>query len=163
MIGVFTNVLLDGVNWSKSAAMLAQEVDRQEVVPGALRVEIRPTRFRFDDKSGAHTTTVVAVCAPVSIMAEVRGIFTHLAYKKTDKEGLGLSGIQVHTMFNLRKVKNTRNVILSAHATYLSNYSMCAISAETHNLAKRAKTDLCKELLPTTFHNAKDIQTVPQT
>ena len=64
MVGVFTNVLPDGVNWSKSAAMLAQEVDRQAVVPGTLRVEIRPTRFGFDDKSGAQTTTVIAVYEP---------------------------------------------------------------------------------------------------
>ena len=91
----------NGVNWSKSAAMLAQEVDRQAVVPGTLRVEIRPARFGFEDKSRAQTTTVVAVYAPVIIMAEVKGICTHLAYDKTDKEGLGLSGSQVHTMINL--------------------------------------------------------------
>ena len=36
MVGVFTNVLPDGVNWSKSAAILAQEVDRQAVIPGTL-------------------------------------------------------------------------------------------------------------------------------
>ena len=53
MVGVFTNVLPDGVNWSKSVAMLAQEVDRKAVVPGTLRVEIRPDRFGFEDKSGA--------------------------------------------------------------------------------------------------------------
>ena len=163
MVGVFTNALPDRVNWSKSAAMLAQEVECQAVVQKILRVEVRPARFGFDDKSGAQTTTVVAVYAPVSIMAEVRGICTHLAYEKMDKEGLGLLGSQFHTMFNLRKVKTHTQCYLSSHATFLSNYSTCTISAETHNLDERAKTDLCKELLPTTFHNAKDIQTVPQT
>ena len=111
MVGVFTNILPDGVNWSKSAAMLAQEVDRQAVIPGTLRVEIRPARFGFEDKSGAKTTTVAAVYAPVNVMAEVKGICTHLAFDKTDKEGLGLLGSQFHTMTNLRKVTNTHNII----------------------------------------------------
>ena len=92
-------------------------------------------------------------------MAEVKGICTHLAFEKTDKEGLGLSGSQFHTMANLRKVTNTHNIILSSHATFLSNYFTCTISADTHELNERASTALCKELLPTTFHNAKDIQT----
>ena len=84
-------------------------------------------------------------------MAEVKGICTHLAFDKTDKEGIGLSGSQFHTMINLQKVTNTRNIILSSHATFLSNYSTCAISADTHELDVRATTTLCKELLPTTL------------
>ena len=65
MIGVFTIILPDGVNWTKFATMLAQEVDRQADVLGKNRVEIRPVKFGFEDKSGAQTTTVVAVYAPV--------------------------------------------------------------------------------------------------
>ena len=101
MTGVFTNVLPDGINWKKSAAMLSQEVNRQVAVPGKIRVEIRPVKFGFEDKSGAQTTTVVAVYAPVNVMAEVKGICTHLAFDKMDKEGLGLLGSQFHTMANL--------------------------------------------------------------
>ena len=92
-------------------------------------------------------------------MAEVKGICNHLAFDKTDKEGIGLSGSQFHTMVNLRKVTNTCNIILSPHMTFLSNNSTCTISADTHDLDTRATTALFKELLPTTFHNAKDIQT----
>ena len=158
MVGEFTNILPDRVNWSKSATMLTQEIDRQAVGQETLQVEIRPARFGFDDKSGAQTTTVVAVYAPLSIMAEARGICTHLAYENTDKEGLSLSGSQFHTTINLQKVKSTRNVILSSHATFLSNYSTYTISTEPHNLNKRPTTDLGKELLPTSFPKVKDIQ-----
>ena len=159
MISAFTNALPDGVNWTKSVVMLAQEVDRQADIPGKVRVEIRPAKFRFEDKSGAQTTTVVAVYAPVVVLAKVKGICNHLTFDKTDKEGLGLSGSQFHTMVNLRKVTNTHNIILSSHATFLSSYSTCTINADTHDLDKHATTALCKELLPTTIHYAKDIQT----
>ena len=159
MIGVFTIILPDGVNWTKFATMLAQEVDRQADVLGENRVEIRPVKFGFEDKSGAQTTTVVAVYAPVVIMAEVKGICNHLALDKTDKEGFGLSGSQFHTTVNLQKITNSRNIILLSHANFFHNYSACTVSADTHNLDERAPTALCKELLPTTFHIAKDIQT----
>ena len=64
-------------------------------------------------------------------MAEVKSICSHLAFDKTDKEGLGLSGSQFHTMVNLRKVTNTRNIILSSHATFLFNYTARAPSVQT--------------------------------
>ena len=159
MVGVFTNVLLDGVNWNKSAAMFSQEVERQLAGPGKAQMQVRPVKFEWEDDSRAQTTTVVAVYAPVVSMVEVKGIGNQLAFDKTDKEGLGLSGSHFHTMANLRKVTKTRNVILSSHATFISNYSMCAITAETHDLDKRATTNLCKDLLPITFHNAKNIHT----
>ena len=72
MIGVFANVLPGGVNWSKSAAMIAQEIDRQAVVQETMRVEVRPANFGYTDNTGKKTTTLEAVYAPVAIMAEVR-------------------------------------------------------------------------------------------
>ena len=122
-------------------------------------MKIRPIKFDIEGASGAQPTRVVAVYAPVANMAEGKGISNQLTFDKPDKEGLGLSGSHFHTMANLRKVTKTRNVILSSHATFISNYSMCAITAETHDLDKRATTNLCKDLLPITFHNAKNIHT----
>ena len=101
MIGIFTNALPNGVNWKKSVVMLSQEVDHQVAIRGKIQAEIRPFKFGFKDKSGVQTITIVAVYAPVAIMAEVKGICNHLAFNKTDKEGLGLSGSQFHTMANL--------------------------------------------------------------
>ena len=114
--------------------MVAQEIDRQAIVDEPMRVEVRPANFGYADNTGKKTTTLVAVYAPVTIMAEARGICSHLAYGTADKEGLGLAGSQFHTMKQLRKTGNTRDVILSRHAKFIFNYSICTISAETYEL-----------------------------
>ena len=158
MVGIFTNVLPEGVNWDNSAAMISQEVECLLVEPDKVRVEVRPAKFQWDKDGREQQTTVVAVYAPMNNMAEVKGIHIQLAFDRTDKEGLGLAGSHFYTMANLRKVTRTRKVILSSHTPFISKHSTCIIRAETHDLKVRATNDLCKELLPTTYNIAKNIQ-----
>ena len=122
-------------------------------------IETRPVKFGWNEKGCEKSSTLVAVYTAVEYIAEVKGICMQLAYGKTEKEGLGLLGSQFHMMDNLRRATNTRSVILSAHEKFVSKNSICTISAETHNLDVRATTDVCKDILTTTFHSAKNIQT----
>ena len=115
MIGVFANVLPGGVNWSESAAKIAQELDCQAIVDEPMRVEVRPANFGYTDSTGKKTTTLVAVYAPVAVMFEVRGICSQLAYDTADKAGLGLPNSQFHPMKQIRSKTNTRDYILSCH------------------------------------------------
>jgi hypothetical protein len=74
MIGVFTEVLPDGVNWSKTARTIAQALVQRGVSDEPLIVEVRPAHFSYKDSTGRKTTTLVAVYAPRDAMAEVKGI-----------------------------------------------------------------------------------------
>ena len=158
MVGIFTNVLPEGVNWDDSAAMISQEVERLLVKLDKVRVEVRPAKFQWEEDGREQQTTLVVVHAPMCNMAEVKGIGIQLAFDKTDKAGLGLSGSHFHTMASLRKATRTCQVILSSHASFLSKHSTCIIRADTHDLDVCATTDLCKELLLTTYTSAQNIQ-----
>ena len=159
MIGVFSNIIHKGVSWDKSSAMISQEVHRKSTRPDKPRIETRPVKFGWSKEGNKKSSTLVAVYAAVEYIAEVKGICMRLAYEKTDKEGVGLLGSQFHTTDNLQRTINTRIVILSTHERFVSKHSICTISAETHNLNVRATTNLCKALLTTTLHSAKNIQT----
>ncbi len=144
MIGVFADILPGGVNWSKSAKTIANELVRQNNDDVPMRVEVRPANFGYTDSTGKKTTTLVAIFAPVAIMAEVRGICSHLAYDTADKEGLSLASSQFHSMKQLRKKEESHDIILSRHKKFISNYSTCTISAETYELDSHASTNLCR-------------------
>ena len=139
--------------------MISQEVNHKLTGPEKSRIETRPVKFGWNKEGSKKLLTLLAVYAAVEYIAEGKGICMQLAYGKTDKKGLGLLGSQLHTMDNLRHTTNTRSVILLAHERFVSKHSICNISAETHNLDVRTTTDLCKDLLTTTFHSANNIQT----
>ena len=54
MVGVFTNVLPEGINWRDSAAMITQEVKRLINQPDRVRVEVTPARFYWEDNGRAQ-------------------------------------------------------------------------------------------------------------
>ena len=114
MIGVFSNIIHEGVSWDKSSAMISQEVHRKLTRPDKPCIETRPVKFGWNKEGHEKSSTLVAVYAAVEYIAEVKGICMQLAYGKTDKEGLGLLGSPFHMTDNLRRATNTRNVILSA-------------------------------------------------
>ena len=101
MIGVFSNIIHEGVSWDKSSAMISQEVHRNLTGPDKPRIETRPVKFGWNEEGSEKSSTLVAVYAAVEYIAEVKGICTQLAYGKTDKEGVDLLGSQFHTMDNL--------------------------------------------------------------
>ena len=123
-----------------------------------MQMEVRPAYFGYTDNTGKKTTTLVAVYAPVDVMADVKGICSQLAYDSADKAGLGLANSQFHQMKSFHSRNSTRNVILSRHVKLISNYSTCTISAETYELDKSVSSQQCKELLPSSFANVTDIQ-----
>ena len=98
MVGVFTNVLPEGVNWRDSAAMITQEVKRLLDQPDRVRVEVTPARFYWEDNGRTQQVAVVAVYAPMRNKAEVQGISIHLAFDKSDRVDPSLASSQFHNM-----------------------------------------------------------------
>ena len=123
-----------------------------------MRVEVRPANFGYTDSTGKKTTTLVAVYAPVDVKYEVRGICSQLAHDTADKAGLGLANSQFHTMQSFHSKTSTRDYILSSHMKIISKYSTCTISADTYELDKYVSSQLCRELLPSSFASVTDIQ-----
>ena len=159
MIGVFTEALPDGVNWSKTARMIAQKLAQRGARDKPLRVEVRPARFSYKDSTGRKTTTQVAVYAPRDAMAEVNGICSQIAFDSADKAGLGLAHSQFHQMKSFHSRTSTRDYILERHVKRISNYSTCTISADTCDLDAHVSAQDCKEFLPSSFANVTDITT----
>lgn len=121
-------------------------------------MEVRPANFGYTDSTRKKTTTLVAVCAPVDVKYEVRGICSQLAHDTADKAGLGLANSQFHTMIPLHSKASTRDLIPSRHTKIISNYSTCTISADTYELNESVSSQLCRELLPSSFASVTDIQ-----
>jgi len=159
MIGVFTEALPDGVNWSKTARTIAENLAQRSDNDKPLRVEVRPARFSYKDSTGRKTTTLVAVYAPRDATAEVKGICSQIAFDSADKAGLGLAHSQFHSMKSIHSKTSTRDYILERHVKRISNYSTCTISAETCDLDAHVSAQDCKEFLPSSFANVTDITT----
>ena len=159
MIGVFTEALPDGVNWSKTARTIAKKLAQRGARDKPLRVEVRPARFSYKDSTGRKTTTLVAVYAPRDATAEVKGICSQIAFDSTDKAGLGLAHSQFHPMKSIHSRTSTRDYILERHVKRISNYSTCTISADTCDLDDHVSAQDCKEFLPSSFANVTDITT----
>ena len=159
MIGVFTEALPDGVNWSKTARTIAENLAQRSDSDKPLRVEVRPARFSYKDSTGRKTTTLVAVYAPRDATAEVKGICSQIAFDSTDKAGLGLAHSQFHSMKSIHSKTSTRDYILERHVKRVSNYSTCTISADTYDLEEPVSAQDCKEFLPSSFANVTDITT----
>ena len=159
MIGVFTEALPDGVNWSKTARTIANKLAQRSARDKPLRVEVRPARFSYKDSTGRKTTTLVAVYAPRDATAEVKGICSQIAFDSTDKAGLGLAHSQFHPMKSIHSRTSTRDYILERHVKRISNYSTCTISADTCDLDVHVSAQDCKEFLPSSFANVTDITT----
>ena len=158
MIGVFTEALPDGVNWSKTARTIAEKLAQRSDRDKPLRVEVRPARFSYNDSTGRKTTTLVAVYAPRDATAEVKGICSQIAFDSTDKAGLGLAHSQFHSMKSIHSRTSTRDYILERHVKRISNYSTCTISADTCDLDDPLSAQDCKEFLASSFANVTDIQ-----
>ena len=158
MIGVFSSIIHEGVSWDKSAATISKEVHRNLSMSDKPRIETRPVRFGWNEGGHEKASTLVAVYAVVDYIAEVKGICMRLAFENTVEAGLGLLGSQFHTMDNLRRTRNTRNVILSTHKSFVAKHSICTISADTTGIDERTMPDLCKRILTTTFQSANNIQ-----
>ena len=72
-----------------------------------MRVEVQPAKFQWEEDGQEQQTTVMAVYAPMRNMAEVKRIGIQLAFDKTDRAGLGLTGSHFHTMASLHKATRT--------------------------------------------------------
>ena len=79
MIGVFSNIIHEGVSWDKSSAMISQEVHRNLTGPDKPRIEIRPVKFGWNKEGSEKSTTLVTVYAAVDYIAEVKGICMWIA------------------------------------------------------------------------------------
>ncbi len=161
MVGVFSNIIHEGVSWDDTAEMIAQEVLRKSNAPTKPRIETRPVKFGWTDEGKEKQTTIVAVYAAVDIIAEVKGICMRLAFEPTDSQGLGLLNSQFHEMANMRSGSDTRRVILSQQERFVSKHSICTISAETRDLdGERPTTEICQQLLPTSIQRTNNIKSM---
>jgi hypothetical protein len=111
MVGVFSNIIHEGVSWDDTAEMIAQEVLRNSKIPNKPRIETRPVKFGWTDEGQEKSVTLVAIYAAVDIIAEVKGTCMQLAFEPTDSQGLGLLDSQFHEMANMRGGSDTRRGI----------------------------------------------------
>ena len=50
MIGIFSNIIHEGVSRDKSSAMISQEVQRRQTKPDKPRIETRPVKFGWNEE-----------------------------------------------------------------------------------------------------------------
>ena len=82
MIGIFSNIIHEGVSWDKSSAMITQEVQHRLTRPDKPCIETRPVKFDCNEEGSEKSATYVAVYAAVDYIAKVKGICMRLAFEK---------------------------------------------------------------------------------